>query len=759
MNGQRFHAVSMSLPTLRRLNTALLLALLAPIVATAQVTILDSQQNPLTLPRLEGTITLDGWVEEEAWKAIPPLPLTMYEPIYEGEMTEYSELRLAYDDDYLYVSGLLHDNEPDKIRANSQYRDGYSGDDTVGLIIDTFNDNESALWFSTTPNGVRLDMAVSNDLEGGGGDPFGRVINISWNTFWDAATQKNEEGWHCEMRIPFSSLGFQDDAGQVVMGLTAYRYIARKNERHIFPSIPPNWNMGFAKPSQAQKVMFEEVYSKRPVYITPYALGGLNQQALLNDTETAYRQDNDYIGEVGGDIKYNVTSNLTMDLTVNTDFAQVEADDQQVNLTRLSLFFPEKRRFFQERSSIFEFRTQGPFDRLFNSREIGLNKGQTVPIIGGLRLVGRVGGWDVGVINMHTAGVEDLASENFGIFRLRRQVFNPNSFIGGMLTSRVDVDGRYNFAYGFDSNIRVGAQKYLQVKWAHTIDEDLDKSPTAAGLGRIWFEQRGQVGFGYAAAVTWSGPDFNPGIGFVSRSDFIEPFLRLAYGWFPDADSRIRLIRPSIFSFVYFRNTDGSVETANFWHSWDIQMKSGDEYEVEFTAKVEDLLEPLSFPEDTSVPAGTYDFYALSGEYRMNEGSLFRSDASVSVGSFFDGWNIEAEVEPTWNITRSVELGAAYQFNRVRFPDRDEDFYVHLARLRTQISYNTRASVQGFVQYNTASDALSANVRFRYNFREGNDLWIVYNEGWNTDRYGGLAELPITDNRTILLKYTYTFIR
>ena len=188
-------------------------------------------------------------------------------------------------------------------------------------------------------------------------------------------------------------------------------------------------------------------------------------------------------------------------------------------------------------------------------------------------------------------------------------------------------------------------------------------------------------------------------------------------------------------------------------------MKSGDEYEFELSAQVEDLLEPLTFPENTSVPVGRYDFYELSGEYRMRDGTLFRTDANLSVGSFFDGWNIEVELEPTWNVSRAVELGAAYQFNRVRFPDRDQDFYVHLARVRGQLSFDTRASVQAFVQYNTAADALSANMRFRYNFKEGNDLWIVYNEGWNTDRYGGLAVLPVTDNRTLLLKYTYTFIR
>ena len=215
------------------------------------------------------------------------------------------------------------------------YRDAYSGDDTFSIILDTFNDNESALWFLTTPNGIRLDMAISNDLQGGGPNPFGRVINTSWNTYWDVATSRDETGWFCrKCAFHFRVLAFQDNQGIVEMGMSAHRFISRKNERHIFPEVPPNWNMAYAKPSQFQRIRLEGAKSQRPLYITPYTAGGLFQQNNLNTQETGYVQDDDFTGDVGIDLKYNVTSNLTMDLTVNTDFAQAEADDQQVNLTR-----------------------------------------------------------------------------------------------------------------------------------------------------------------------------------------------------------------------------------------------------------------------------------------------------------------------------------------------------------------------------------------------------------------------------------------
>jgi len=321
----------------------------------------------MELPRIEGDITVDGRVTETAWDDLSPLPLTMYQPTYEGDIKEQTEIRVGYDDESLYVSGRLYDSDPDGIRTNTLYREDYSGDDTFAIILDTFNDNENALWLFVTPAGVRFDLAVSDD--GGGADS-------NWDTFWTAEATQTDEGWFAEMRIPLSSLGFQADGDQVTMGLIAYRYIARRNERYIFPAIPPNWNLCFAKPSQARDVVLKNVKSERPAYFTPYALGGLDQEAQRTVDGSSFRQRRDVTREIGGDLKYNVTNNLTLDLTANTDFAQVEADPQRVNLTRFSLFFPEKRRFFKERASTFAFNTGGN-DRLFNSRRIGLVDGES----------------------------------------------------------------------------------------------------------------------------------------------------------------------------------------------------------------------------------------------------------------------------------------------------------------------------------------------------------------------------------------------
>ena len=715
-------------------------------------------QAPLELPRIDGPITLDGRSTEPVWQDVEPLPLTMYQPTYEGGVRERTEIRVAYDDEFLYVAGRFYDANPDGIRANSLYRDRYSGDDTFAIILDTFNDHENALWLFTTPTGVRFDMAVSNDAEGG----FGGTVNDNWDTFWAAEAVQTDEGWFAEMRIPLSSLGFQADGDRVVMGLSTYRYIARRNERYTFPDIPPNWSLGFAKPSQTRDVVLRGVESERPVYVTPYVLGGVDRTARLTDDGTAYDDVQSVTREVGGDLRYNVTNNLTLDLTANTDFAQVEADPQRVNLTRFSLFFPEKRRFFQERASTFAFNTGGN-DRLFNSRRIGLVDGEPVRIYGGARLVGRMGDWDVGVLNMQTAAAEErgVPAENFGVARVRRRVFNPTSYAGGIVTTRLGRDGSYNVGYGLDSVVRLAGDEYLTVKGAQTVDHALvragDFDPGAATLGLLRWERRRSDGLHYQGTVTRAGADYRPDVGFITRRDFTELDGRMAYGWFPTGKTALRKVTPAADGAVAFRNADGSLQSARLRHGWGAEFNDGRTVDLEATMRVEDLRDALDFPENTVVPPGRYTFATVGLQHGPPDGQLVRTEASASGGRFFDGWRWRAEVGPTWNPSRHVELGGTYQVNLVRFPDRNARFTAHVARARVRLALNKQISTNAFLQYNSASNVATADVRFRYNFGQGNDLWVVYNEGINVDRMRTTPVLPRTDARSVLLKYTYTF--
>lgn len=718
-------------------------------------------QDPFVLQRLDRPIDLDGRVTDEEWSGIRPLDLTVYSPVYQSEPTERTELRVAYDDDFLYVAARLFDAEPDMIRANTLYRDRYSGDDTFGLIVDAFNDNENALWFFTTPNGVRFDMSVSNDMNFGSGGPF-EVMNNSWNTYWDVATTTSSEGWFAEMRIPYSSLGFQDVDGTVSMGMTVYRYISRKAERHLFPAIPPRWDMGFAKPSQAQDVILEGVKGRQPVYVTPYVLTGGTRTTELDEAGSAYLVDDDFRREVGLDLKYSVTSNLTLDLTANTDFAQVEADNQQVNLTRFSLFFPEKRQFFQERSSVFEFE-MGDNDRLFHSRQIGVFEGDLVRIFGGARLVGRVGDWDVGMLNMQTDESVALPSENFGVARVRRRVFNANSTVGAMVTSRIGTEDTYNVAYGLDGSIRVVGDEYATLKWTQSFDDvgrdggGFDPVDASQLLAR-WDRQRSEGAF-YALMYKRIGSDFRPGLGFKQRDNVTNTYASGGYGWFAPADSPILQMRPNGFTSLYFRNDDGTLESAFFGGQLATTLKNSAELSAGFEWSYEDIRgDTLTFPENTKIaPGRSFRFVQFEAEVQAPDGALLRGEIELFGGTFFGGTRYGIEVEPTWNASRYLEIAGSYVLSRIDLPDPDTRFWVHLTGLRAELGFNTKASLNGFVQYNSADDLFSANVRFRYLLREGNDLWLVYNEGANLDREGRSPRPPALDHRAILLKYTHTF--
>jgi hypothetical protein len=712
--------------------------------------------DQLVLHRINGPVTLDGLSNEPAWKGIEPFPVVMHMPNFGAEPSERTEILIAYDDDFLYVAGRLYDREPSKIQANSKERDsGDPSSEWFSIFIDSFNDKENALAFLTTPTGLRSDFTISNDTEGAD------AINFNWNTFWDVATVRNDEGWFAEMRIPFSSLRFQDKNGRVVMGIITWRYIARKAEWVIFPAIPPNWgSLSFEKPSKAQEVLFKGLYRRKPLYVAPYVLGGLGQSFELNEDETAYQSIKNLEHEAGLDMKYGLTSNLTLDVTLNTDFAQVEADDQQVNLTRFSLFFPEKRLFFQERSSNFDFNfeTSEP-NRLFHSRRIGIHGGKLVRIYGGARLVGRVGPWDLGFLSMQTAQTEDLPSENFGVFRIRRQIFNPYSYIGVISTTRFGMDGTYNIAYGLDGIIRVFGDDYLTVKWAQTFETGQKNNPLSLDPARIRFNwlRRTIKGFGYGLSYSRAGVDYNPGMGFEMRENYSRLATGLFYGWIPSEKSPLFSHQVSLSSHLFLRNVDREIESASIWMGWQFRTKSGWEGEISPRFFYENVPETFSLSDNAEVPEGRYSFYGLNCELSTTPGKSIYTQAILDIGPFYDGWRNSIGLTPRWNILSDLELSGTYQFNRVTFPDRDQRFTAHIARLRVLYMLSTEFSATAFIQYNSAIDAVIANIRLRYNPREGIDLYLVYNEGLNTDRHRQDPILPLASNRTVMLKYTYTF--
>lgn len=716
--------------------------------------------------RLSGPITLDGVLDEAAWVEVPPLPITMYQPVFRGSSDREIQLYVAYDDEALYVGARFYHDDPSDIRAFSYTRDTWSGDDGFGLFLDTFNDNENAVRFVALPLGARMDMSITGDGQNfntGGAGPRG----MSWNTFWDLETTITDDGWYGEMRVPFESLRFETGLdGSVVMGMMAYAYEPGKEERWTFPAIPPT--SPYTQVSAFQKVRFQDLEARNPVFMAPYALANSAMAAELTPGGDAWLAPTSQDWEVGGDMKLNPTRNLTLDLTVNTDFAAVEADQQQVNLTRFNLFFDEKRPFFQERAGIFNFATGTERGTLFYSRRIGLSNGEPVPIYGGARMVGRIGGWDLGFIDMQTeefsSDLTAAPSENFGVLRLRRRVLNQNSFVGAMTTSRIGVGGVYNVTYGTDALLRVVGDEFLTVKWLQTLqggDEIRDGAPTGLDAGRFYVDwtRRRQQGLNYQHALVWSGPGYLPEMGFEPRLDFLRLQSDWNYRWIPGQSSAFRLVWLGATSLGYMRNADNVWETVLVSPFLQLETKPGTTFRFSVSSSYEDVLQDFDLSDDANVPAGSYQAFEGQAEFRAPRGWAIRPNLTLTGGQFFDGNRFAVSTSFDWPMNRYVSLGGGWEWNSIEFADRGQDFDAHLMRLSTSLAANTRLSLNAFIQYNSLNGGLSTNARFRYQFREGQDLWFVWNEGLNLERdVVGMPRLPFEEARTLTVKYTHTFI-
>ncbi len=714
--------------------------------------------NPMPIARIEG-ISFDGRVDEPAWNSIPPLPMVQYEPNAGATPTERTEIRLAHDDKYFYVSMRAFDKDPNGVRATSLYRDRISGSDHLEILLDTYNDNQTGYVFTTTPTGIRNDLEISNDGVGGT-LASGNWLNRDFNTYWDAESTVSEEGWFTEMRIPFSSLRFQDKDGKVIMGLTVQRKIARKRERLVFPAVTPESNYAFLRPSLAQKIVLYGIKPNKTLYVTPYVLVGQERTNKLNEAGTAYAEESDYQTEVGGDIKFSITNNLTADFTINTDFAQAEADDQLVNLTRFSLFFPEKRQFFQERASVFDFRTGG-LSRLFFSRRIGLtNDGEQVPIYGGVRLIGRTKGWDLGVLNMQTQSLDTIPSENFGVLRLRKRVLNQNSIVGAMFTSRLDVNGNSNLAYGLDGLFQVSGDDYLTVQWAQTFDnqsEDMAASDFKSGRLAVEMNRRRRRGFGYTIGTILSGPNYNPGVGFVDRKDFKYGTAAISNSWLMKKGPFI-WHKLELLGNAYLENVDHQVLSSQYGTEWSFSRRNQDNGGLVINKVYENILVDFELAGNVVIPPGAYDFFRLAGTYSMAVDKTIRTGLILETGSFYDGWLNSLTLTPSWYISKYFQLNLEYNYNYGEFNNRGDLLNFHVARLRIGTAVNRKISTNALLQYNGSQDIFAMNMRFRWNFREGQDLWIVFNSGLNTNRFSYTPTLPSNANQSILLKYIHTFI-
>lgn len=722
-----------------------------PIQRTARDSSLQSSVSSY-IRATPDVIRLDGVLDEAAWQG-RPLPLSQIRPSFGAPPSEETSVRIRYTDDALYVGARLTQTRS-PIRSHSLYRDRYEGGDRFGLMIDRFNDDETGVLFWTTPTGIRGDASVYND---GVDTAIGDAVNANWDAHWTVETQVRDGAWTVEMRIPFSSLSYETKEGATTMGFLAFRDIAATGEQLAFPAVDPGYNL--LSPSKAHDLILSDLpRGQQPTYVSPYLLGGSDHSAVRDASQQM---------SIGGDIRIQAGKAFVIDGTVNTDFAQVEADELRLNLTRFELFRPERRQFFQERAGLFAFPLLGfgP-DRLFYSRRIGVSNGVATGILGGLRTVGRMGKWDLGAMSLQTEAASGEPSESVTVARVRRQI-SPRSTTGLLATARTDWDGAANLAVGYDADLRVFGDDFVTVRLAHIQDSDAQDNRTQdnrtsssallpSSYAQVQWERRVRRDFNYWFSATSFGDQFQPDLGFTTRTNVTELGWWLGYDWVMDGSSSLSTVSPAqVYGHVTRRNEDGSVETVLLAHSLDITWAGGFELSTDTEWRRENLREGFDLTDNVFVGPGTYDFASVRGGIETAEGQRWVAEIDVGAAGYYGGMRYTAEVEPTINVSAHLQIGTEYSYNQIRLPD-GPVVHAHIARARIKSAVNRRLSMDGLVQYASTQQLLAGNVRIRYNAGEGRDIWLVFTERQQTRPLN--ARLRVApEGRSVRLKLRYTF--
>ena len=723
----------------------------APAVAQEPAGPAASRDVVWPLPRLQGEMHVDGRSDEPAWRAVSPVPMTVYLPSYGAAPTERTEARIGYDAEAIYLMVDAWEAHPGGVRASSMIRDDDSPGDFLNLMLDTFGDRQNAVSFSTTPGGQRNDWSISNDAREDGS------LSQAWNGVWDLAVRRGPDGWHAEYRIPFTTLRFTTRNGRAELGLSINRLTAHSNERVTFPAIEPSAPLALWKPSRWQRVSIEDIGTARSLRVMPYVMAGSEGARAPDPVLSPWHRDERL--ELGGDLKAALSPNLTLDLTVNTDFAEAEVDDQRVNLTRFPLFYPERRAFFVERAGTFEVKT-GEVDLLFNSRRVGLTPGgMPVRLLGGTRLVGRVGGWDLGVFDAETGRTPTGARENLGVLRARRGILNQRSWAGLMLTSRVTPDSG-QVALGADGELYLGGDDYVGFALAALMGDagvGADDGVLPRGALRLLAERRRNRGMWYRTGVATTGARYAPALGYVERDDAIQPLAEVGYGWVVSPAGH--QLRSSVSSSFAYRNAAGTFEGSVAAATLEYERPDGTLWTLALTRQEDDLLEPFTPVPDASVPAGRYTARFAELKLKPSTGPRAVVGGSARAGEYFDGRLYSLLLSPEWRASAHLRLSADLQLDRLEFPSREERVWSPLVRLRALASASPRLSLSAVLQANGVVDLATANLRLRYSVREGHDLWVVYNHDQNLDRDRAEPPMPGTARSGLLVKYTRSFGR
>lgn len=708
--------------------------------------------------RVEEGPTLDGDVlSDPIWaQATPITGFRQYQPNEGQPVSERTEVRMIFTRDTLYVGVVCYDSDPANIIVADSRRDSsLDNTDSFQMIFDTFRDVQNGFVFGTNPAGVEYDGQVTNEGQGGGGlagyqqSGSGSGFNLNWDGAWEVRTKTTDIGWMAEFAIPFKTLRYPQSKDQV-WGVNFQRNIRRKMEQAYWSPIPRQFNL--YRVSIAGTISGLQPPAFRNFKLIPYVLG---QVSTIGEQPA----DTDPDGNAGVDLKYNLTPSLTLDGTYRTDFAQVEVDDQQVNLDRFNLFFPEKRPFFLENAGFFSVGNPGEVD-LFFSRRIGLSSnGTAIPIIGGGRASGKVGLWNVGLLNMQTEEEGLTPSNNFGVVRVSRELPN-RSAIGGIFVNRaafgdMPVEVGSNQTYAMDGKWGIGRNSLITGFVAKTDTEGITEYDTAYNLRARLLYPKWDLDMGFQEV----GRGFNPEVGFLTRSGYRKPDVRLMTRFRPKDFMKLQEVRPHAtlrgFWGVDAQTGDpyGFQETgyAHLDNHW--QFKDSSEIHTGMNLTREGLRVPFEIYPGIFVPPGTYDNAEAQIALITNQGAPLSLNMTTFIGGFFSGDRVTMNPTLRFRPSEIFQTEVAYSRNDVKLPQ--GNFVTNLVRTRVSYSFNPRVFTQALIQYNDRADLWSINLRFGWLQAANTGLFIVYND--SRGLYDLYPNRPERTDRSLTLKFSRMF--
>ncbi|MCC6861276.1 MAG: carbohydrate binding family 9 domain-containing protein [Bryobacterales bacterium] len=688
--------------------------------------------------RASERIRIDGVLNEKVWTEHPGIgPLVQQDPHPGGEPSEATETRIAYNGDAIFIAVFCRDSRAKQVRGTQMQRDGsLVFDDYIQILLDTRRDRRNAYYFATNPAGVMVDGTISEN----------NTPNLNWDGIWHVRTRMDADGWTAEMEIPLKTIAFA--GGVTTWGFNIGRRIARAREESRWTS--SNLDSEFFLVARAGELNgLENLSHGIGLDVRPYVLGGFSRDISRPDR-------NQFARDAGADIFYRLTPNLVSVTSFNTDFAETEVDTRQINLTRFPLLFPEHRQFFLEDAGIFEF-AASPGTRDFTpyfSRSIGLVGGEEVPIDFGQKVTGKIGRFDVGLMDVKTRNSPVAPARNFLVARTKAN-FWSQSYLGALLTNGEPTGETGNTQFGVDLKIATANLFNKGKNFRSLFYGSQTATPGRKGDDRFW---GGEVVYPNDLLYVWYrwrfiGQNYYPALGFMRRTGVRESATGFNFRPRPNFWN----MRQTSFRFYYtgyFNSAFRQVESRKFYTTpFEVEFKSGERFIYHFTPTFERLFQPFNIHKGVSIPTGAYWFHRHEISFETADNRPLAFKAKTETGSFYSGRSHEASPQLVWrkddHLTTSFEL-QQYWVNLA-----EGAFRTRLALFRINYSFNPSLTLANFIQYDTDSRNLGLQSRVRWMIRPGNELFLVVNHAWqynNLDRFEA-----VVSNVRAKLNYTFRF--